>query len=401
MTHVSRRLDEHYTPTWAAEALIGSLPAALAGGVLDPAVGGGALLSAVEKRFGDSVSLIGLDLSETAVQRLRKTHSSWLVSTADLLSAPSRSASRAWRTARQSGLGAVVMNPPFSYRGNGGSLVEYGSFRGRVAPAMHFLTEVASGLTPAEGIFAILPDGALDAERHEDLWEQLSATYDIARLSRLSNSSFRGVRVSTSIVRLRPKQPQAEQLPDPLPITPLVLHSTAAAPATCRCIEIVRGRVPVHSRPDLGDDKSTAPFIHTTDLNATDLKLSAPDRLADTAPLLLVSRVGKWRKPRVIELGRVVLSDCLIGLRPKNKGSLDELVKALPTIEGQLQKRMRGTGAPYLTLTDVRQVLEGAGWHVHVVKASQPTGLCCCRSDAARCDATSTDGTRRTEASSQ
>lgn len=376
-------LDEYYTPRWAAEALADALPSSFAGSVLDPAVGGGALLEAVEARFGSDVSLIGLDVSDAAARRLRKEHPSWSVSTADLLRPPSRAASQAWRTARGDGLAAVVMNPPFSYRGNGGALIEYEGFRGRVAPSMHFLTEVVRSLNPSEGVFAILPDGALDAERHVALWEQLNTRYDIARLARLKNSSFQGARVSTSIVRLGPRQNGISTPSQPISIAQS--HRAAPMAVSCRCVEIVRGRVPLHALPGLSSEESAAPFIHTTDLAASTLSRTAPDRLADTAPLLLISRVGRWRNPRLLELGRVVLSDCLFGIRPKSKAALEDLAATLPALESDFQLQMRGTGAPYLTLSDVERVLRKSGWHAHVVKASEPTGLCCCPANGARC----------------
>ncbi|WP_162248746.1 N-6 DNA methylase [Agromyces sp. Root1464] len=382
------RVDDYYTPVWAAEALANVLPASLAGAVLDPAVGGGALLEAVEMRFGGEVSLLGIDVSEDAVRQLRNAHSEWSVSTADLLRASSRAASRVWRAARRDDLAAVVMNPPFSYRGNGGAIIEYLGFRGRVAPSMHFLTEVVRSLNPSEGFFAIMPDGALDAERHQDLWQQLMLDYDVERLLRLSNSSFRGARVSTSIVRLQPRRN-----PPTVATAPIAAFANVSPPpkpqpmSYCRCIEVVRGRVPLHSLPSLAGTGTTVPFIHTTELESTTLVRSAPERLADIAPLLLISRVGKWRTPRLIEVGHIVLSDCLFGIRPRDNATLGDLITTLPTLASDLERRMRGTGAPYLTLADVTSVLRDAGWHVHIIKASGTPGDCCCDSSILDCGA--------------
>lgn len=383
MSRPNARLDAFYTPPWAAEALASALPDSLAGGVLDPAVGGGALLAAVERRFGDEVSLLGLDVSSDAVRTLREMHPAWSVSTADLLRVPSRAASQAWRAARED-LGAVVMNPPFSYRGNGGASIEYGKFRGRVAPSMHFLTEVVRSLDPSEGFYAILPDGALDAERHEGLWEQLRTEYTIDRMARLRSSSFEGARVSTSIVRLYRSLAPVVSPTIPMAIAPAQLPPRSSA--ACRCLDVVRGRVPLHALPSLSLEGVSAPFVHTTDLKATVLSRSAPDRLADVAPLLLISRVGRWRRPRLIEVGRVVLSDCLFGLRPRAQAGLVDLVDSLPALELEFQAQLRGTGAPYLTLTDVSRVLGGAGWHAQTVRAGEPPSECGCGQAHDLCD---------------
>lgn len=373
--------DEFYSPGWVAEALASTLPDSLSGSVLDPAAGGGALLAAVESRFGERVTLLGIDVSADAVRRVRQAHPAWKVSNADLLKTPSRTASMAWRAAHHGDLAAVVMNPPFSYRGNGGELAEYGAFYGRVAPSIRFLIEVMRSLNPQHGFYAILPDGALDAERHEPFWEELTREYDVDRVARLGNSSFQGARVSTSVVRIRRSVAARTTSMQPVESSP---QSTAVrTPSSCRCVELVRGRVPMHSLPTLTEDGPRSPVMHTTDLGLTTVLRTGPDRLADTAPLLLIGRVGKWRTARLIDVGRVVLSDCLFGLRPRDKARVGELVDSLNSLEPELRSRMRGTGAPYLTLKDVSRVLQTHDWHVHVVKASQETGVCCCASPQA------------------
>lgn len=377
MTRSGLQVDEYYSPGWVATALAGVLPDSLSGSVLDPAVGGGALLTAVEQRFDKRVSLLGIDVSEDAVRRVRQEHPNWVVSRADLLKGPSRSASLAWRAATSGDLAAVVMNPPFSYRGNGGEVTHYGSFRGRVAPSIRFLIEVMSSLEPRDGFYVILPDGALDAERHEPFWEELQRHHLVDRVARLGNSSFRGARVSTSVVRIRRSAGAVRGALTPLkaPKDRVILP----APSRCRCIEVVRGRVPLHALPVLAEEVGPrSPFVHTTDLRFTSAPRVAPDRLADTAPLLLVGRVGRWKGARLIEVGRVVLSDCLFGLRPRDTGRLAALIDSVSDIESDLRSRMRGTGAPYITLKDVSRVLQAHDWHVHVVRASSEVGSCCC-----------------------
>ncbi len=368
-------VDEYYTPDRVAESLASALPSSLKGAVLDPAVGGGALLDAVEARFGTSISPIGLDVSAEATRHLRLMRPSWTVSRADALNPVSRASSRAWRMATQTDLAAVVMNPPFSYRGNGGHVVEYGGFRGRVAPSVHFLVEVLHALEPREGIFAILPDGAIRAERHTRLWEQISSNYQVEVLDRPSDSSFHGARVSTSIVHIHRRM--SSNVGESSPTFSLPLQHPVGQSA-CRCVEIVRGRVPIHSLASFSGEEAVAPLFHTTDLLLGSVARTAPERLADAAPLILFSRVGKWRTPRLIELGRVVLSDCLFGVRPRNLSSIDTLRKQLDSISSALESRLRGTGAPYLTLRDMTEVLRTSGWDPHVVKAGSEIGRCGC-----------------------
>lgn len=384
MTRNGIQADEFYSPRWVAEALASALPDSLMGSVLDPAAGAGALLTAVETRFGERVTLLGIDVSAEAVRRVRRAHPAWTISNADLLKTPSRTASTAWRAAHHGDLAAVVMNPPFSYRGNGGEFAEYGAFYGRVAPSIRFLIEVMRSLNPRHGFYAILPDGALDAERHEPFWDELSREHDVDRVARLGSSSFQGARVSTSVVRIL-RAPDARTT-SIRPVQSGMRTTAARTTQSCRCVELVRGRVPIHSLPNLTEPGPRSPVMHTTDLGLTTTLRTAPDRLADTAPLLLIGRVGKWRTARLVDVGRVVLSDCLFGMRPRDKAQIGELVDSVNGLEPELRRRMRGTGAHYLTLKDVSQILRTDDWHVHVVKASQETGACCCNSSQACLD---------------
>lgn len=367
-TEPAHPLDAFYTPDWLADQLAACLPDGFAGSVLDPAAGAGSLLAAVERRFGQRVRLLGLDVDERAVRSLQVAQPGWTVSHADMLSPASRSASRAWRAAKD-GVAAVVLNPPFSYRGNGGPITTYGDFTGRVAPAMRFLVEVLRSLRPTQGVFAILPDGALDAEKHVALWAQIAREFTVRRVRRVDSTSFRGATVSTSLVELAPGSTS---------LVPLV-QVPAESPRLegCRCVEVIRGRVQVHQLSKIGADEP-APFIHTTTLANLSGRWLAPARLADDAPLILVTRVGHWSDPIVLDVGRAVLSDCLIALRPRARLQVEALRESVAGSSAVFQASYRGTGAKYLTLdSTVRRLLE-LGWHPHIVKASSPVGSCCC-----------------------
>lgn len=370
-------VDAYYTPSWAAEALANALPENLQGRVFDPAAGGGALLRAVEQRFGRSVDLVGMDIDGVATRLLRQAHPKWIVSTGDSLHTRSRSATRAWRAARES-LSAVVINPPYSYRGNSGRVVQYGQFKGRVAPSIHFLLDALTSLNAQAGYFAILPDGALDAERSTAVWREIKRDFSVERIQRLRSTSFRGARVSTSIVEVQrletPARDRAFDVSMGTSATALAEYSLGG----CKCVDIIRGRVPIHKM------RSTlphleAPFIHTTDLHRTDLVRRAPDLLADDAPLLLLGRVGKWRSPRSVDVGRVVLSDCIIAIRPRSHVAQIRLAGDIESLAPEFRDCMRGTGAPYLTLNDVRGILIRNGWNARIVKASSPAVACGCR----------------------
>ena len=369
MTSQQKPLDAYYTPAWLAAELAAALPDQLVGAVMDPSVGAGALLSAVENRFGDKVALLGLDVDRKSVRALRETHPEWTISHADFLSGASRRSSRAWRTATD-GVAAVVLNPPYSYRGNGGDFVTYESFAGRVAPSMRFLVEVLADLRPSVGVYAVLPDGAIDAERHDPLWAAIKNQFEMSRLQRFKTTSFHGARVATSLVRLTPGAGADADL--------IRISSAFRTPVPgCRCVEVIRGRVPVHAvrgtRPN-----HPSPFLHTTNVRSSVPRMTAPKALSDEGPFLIVNRVGRWDLPVTLDVGRAVLSDCLFALRPRSRSQIDVLRDSLVQAHEALADEFRGTGAQYITITRLVRQLEHLGWHPHVVRASSPVEACCC-----------------------
>lgn len=373
--------DAYYTPSWLADDVAAALPADFAGSVLDPAAGEGALLAAVDRRFGDSTKAFAIDIDPYAAASLKLSHPSWVVSRADFLSSRSRSASRVWREV-QAGLGAVVLNPPYSYRGNAGRRVSFGTFVGRVAPAMHFLIEALVNLQPRYGFVAILPSGALDAERHTALWAQIRRLYSVDHIQTPGTSSFRGARVATSVVRL---QAASTEVATATAVPSVMLAQKPVA--GCNCVEIVRGRVPVHRFGELGAGDESVPFVHTTSLveKADRTTRLGPAVLSDEGPFYLMVRVGRWIDPRPMDVGRVVLSDCVIGLRPRDKSAMSDFGDSLERLGPQLRTCYGGTGAPYITLTKLATVLRDNGWHPHVVRAGSARGSCCCRPDQTGC----------------
>lgn len=377
----ARPVDAFYTPSELARELAEAMPADVQGRVFDPSVGEGALLAAVGARFGDAVQLLGLDSDQRVVRAVQSRQPHWIISRADATSVRSRRVARAWRLASQE-VSAVVLNPPFSYRGNGGYMVSYGTFSGRVAPAMQFMVEILTNLRPRQGIYAIMPDGALEAERHRELWEVILQSHSLSRVRRLSNSSFRGARVSTTLIRLTPDGRQNNALS----IAPVGRHGTMVpTDGACRCVELIRGRVPVHRVPTF-DASSNCPFLHTTNLRATASRLVAPASLSDEGPMVIINRIGVLREPTVLNLGRVVLSDCLIALRPKSRSQVDQLQSEICAGARSLSSQYRGTGAKYVTVDAVLRELQALGWHAHHVPAGSGVGTCCCAaSEAVAC----------------
>lgn len=371
-------IDKHFTPSWMADQLVSLMPEDLDGPVLDPSVGGGALLEAVERRYGRSIPLLGIDVDPRAVRMLRATKPEWVLSEADSLLRRSRASSTVWRLA-SGGLDAVVLNPPFSQRGAGGRHLRYREFEGRVGPSLEFLVTITRALMPRLGAFAIMPLGAMEALRYRSLWQQLHRDFDIDVRPNGGTSSFKGVRVATVLVRMVPHLDPARRAASPRssfkssePTRDGLSH------VACRCVDVIRGRVPVHT---VGQHASAegVPFVHSTNLRGRPTQAWVQRRLADESPMLLIPRVGRWLTPTSATVGDLVLSDCVIGLRPRQVRELPRLQESVASSAVTFAEAYTGTGAKYITVHSVESVLRGLGWRPHPVRAGTSIGRCECR----------------------
>ncbi|WP_396136838.1 N-6 DNA methylase [Curtobacterium sp. BRB10] len=368
-------IDAFYTPAKLARRLIEFLPDTFSGTLLDPAAGAGSLLRAASDRFGDRVELVGIDINRRAIEELRRAEPSWSLSVGDTLSEPSRRATRAWRRARLS-VGAVVMNPPFSTRGQAGRVFELDGFTFKVAPSLEFLLTTIRELHPTHGFLAILPEGALTSDRYGALWSALRRSFDV-RVCKVDDSSyFPGARVSVVLVHME------RRVSNPFPrerdaIAEWALHEPSMT--DCRCVEIIRGRVPVFRVPNLKFESNAVPFLHTTSLRAplSNESRYAPKSLADVAPFLLLSRVGRWSAPVEVDGGEYVLSDCLYALRTPDGSALPILARALEENADSFASAYRGTGAKHITLGALCSRLVEIGWSPTVRKAGSPTSASC------------------------
>lgn len=374
-------IDQHFTPTWLADAVADAAPAELSGLVIDPAAGMGSLLERVSRRFGDAVSLAAVDNDVNVTAALNRAHPAWTVSHADALVARSRRSSRVWRAAAHLGASFVVLNPPFSYRGGPARVVEFDHFKGRLSPALEFLAIALGELKPSAGAAAILPAGVVDGEKYSEFWNVLGCTYSITVIEEVGAEAFAGVHAKTKLVRLSPSLSSSPVAPEPN--AEVAQTQAPHVHAGCACVEVVRGRVPRHrkfEKPHL-----TAPYIHTTELQRFGVaspSSTAPLEYSTIGPLTLLPRVGyPDHKVARFDGGPVVLSDCVIALRSVGRLT-DELHASVSESIDELRALYSGTGAPYVTLARLTAFLDRKGWRPRVVDASAIPGDC--QSDACR-----------------
>jgi tRNA1(Val) A37 N6-methylase TrmN6 len=371
-------VDQFFTPGWLAMRMAEALPAEVRA-VGDFAAGHGALLRAVADRFGDQVRLLAFDRDPMVVRHLRRVYPQWNVGRIDLFSSRSRASSRLWSD-RSLELDAVVLNPPYSYRGGETRQTVVAGEIVRSTPASLFLAVALEKLRPGGTLLAVMPASAMDIQRDSAMWERWRYEHKVEVLDRFSRNTFAGTRASTALIRISKA-------------TGLALTVTADPPrrgipvdrTICTCVELLRGRVPVHRMNEFQSlELASVPFIHTTDLVDGGLLGSgwrAGVRWGTRGPMVLVPRVGRMYPSKVVKyegLEPLVLSDCVIGLRPIDTTGLQRLADAIGDTYQDLHVLYRGSCAPYVTLQRLLEYLRGLGFVARQTPASSAPEPCRC-----------------------
>ncbi len=377
-------IDQHFTPSWLADLVAAAVPANLQGFAIDPAAGSGALLASLQRRGLETLSPLAIDIDRSVVSDLRSAYPAWTVSVADSLSPRSRASTHAWRIARSRGVEVVLLNPPFSYRGGPSTITSFRGFVGRLSPAAQFVAMSIDYLKPRYGTIAILPEGVLEGQKYRSFWDEVARTHVVRVLHRLDNSSFSGVRARCSLVEIIAREPSTVLNFDTpgdactSPPTATRWREPAEIFHSCRCVEVIRGRVPRH-RVSLASEGIH--FVHTTNLQSDNAVLTA-DRassgLSTSGPYVLLPRIGYPNgKIAISRQSSLVLSDCVIALRPL-AAPVEELAGAVRGEIGLLRGEYVGTGAPYITLDRLVAFLATLGWLPRIVSASAGLGGCQC-----------------------
>ena len=101
---------KHYTPKRWTSVLMDALGELNPLGVLDPAVGEGSLLLAATQRF-PNVSVLGIDIDKSAVDRAKALLPKGIFSIGNALNPNSLRKTTVWR--KRENVDTVVANPPF------------------------------------------------------------------------------------------------------------------------------------------------------------------------------------------------------------------------------------------------------------------------------------------------
>jgi hypothetical protein len=372
-------VDAYYTPLWLAREIVG-----VAEGtgpyrrIADFAAGEGSLLASAQAEYGDAAHYVATDADPVVVRRLRRSHPGWMVGRCDLFDRRSRRSSRVWT---QGAVDLVLLNPPFSYRGNTRRIVTFAGREWRATPATAFVMIALTRLTPSGSLIALLPSNALTSAGDAVLWEAVEQQYVLSLISRYGRKAFSRTRATTVLVRIGRRIDGYASVPGVQ--DPSARGERVSRDGSCRCVDVVRGRVPVHLLP-ARQAGPLVPFVHTTGLRNGVIATSgqAGRRFATEGPFVVLPRVGKpipgktCRHPR---RNALVLSDCVFAVRPCDTMALGTLFTSLSDAFEMLSAAYAGSCAPYLTVLGLADLLRELGWLPRFVAASAPAEPCNCR----------------------
>jgi predicted RNA methylase len=358
-----RALDSFFTPTPLAEALIASGTVRAPAAIADFAAGDGELLRVAAARW-PSGRIFGWDIDPACVARLRG-HNDWTIYEHDFLASPMQQMSSA-PPAVERKFDLVVLNPPFSCRGNKAWDAKIAGLTVRTSIAMAFVLKAVSCLAPRGQILAILPAGSIHSQKDGWAWDVLRSLCTCDVLSSNGHRTFRRCFPYTINVRIT-----LREKPHPLSVNPR-LDSVVAARWSRGNVSISRGNVdiPSLSKHANGHPYGAVPLVHTTDMRnhraTPQLRVDPSPKLRlFQGPTILLPRVGKPRRDKVIlytSRKKIALSNCVLTLHCPDEATSKKLYDTVIAKWKMLEKYYTGTCARYMTLEGLREALARIGY---------------------------------------
>lgn len=346
-------VDTHYTPAELAAQLVGSVPLHDQRVIADFTAGEGSLLDAASIRWPEA-RLIATDIDSRAVLRLKDRGQQWNVGQCDFLSSRSRAACRALRGLTGT-VDLVLLNPPFSVRGARRVDARYAGHSLMCGPAMAFVLNALSFLRPGGEARLILPAGTLVSMRDEDAWRAMSAQHSVCVIGQAGRGSFPSCASSGVLVSVSPHGRRAATIPD-LRSAPLVTQSGRRID-----VQMTRGGFQMHR---VSGDSDGPVLVHSSELQDGRVILNGRRGHGHTptvsSPAVLLPRVGRVTPQKVALFegsSRLMLSDCVVAIIPKNGQQVLELRRRIVDSFDCLEAAYVGTGAPHITLRRLTEFL--------------------------------------------
>ena len=323
--------------------------------VADFAVGTGELLSAAKIRWPEA-SVFGCDISSERVSHIARARSDWTVAQCDFLDCASRKSLSDFEIIK-SGVDLAILNPPFSARGGTRADVFFDGQNVRCSPAMAFVLLTSEYLRSDGKLVALLPAGALTADRDEGAREALRKLGEFRAIHR-TTARFPGGSLNVTIAYLKRG-----------PATSYACAFTVPKMNTTRTkIKVLRGTLQIHEAPT-DVEGGSIPLVHSTELQGYKLQVARREVPSETrslsGPAVLIHRVGSPRKDKIAYVPKIspfAISDCVVALFCSSEHECLRLHRSLIEQFSLLKRNYIGSGAPYITIKRIQRVLHSLGF---------------------------------------
>lgn len=347
-------MDAIYTPPDLAGFVTAAVSQGAPRSIADFAAGDGALLRAAAARWPNA-SLFGSDIDVQAVQTIKLLLPRCISAHHDFLAGSGDGA----LTGRLFDL--VLLNPPFSSRGNTRHTVDVDGITYRGSKALAFAARALRFLAPGGEIVAILPASVMVSERDAGLRAALEEWGSVEQIGEIRRAAFKSHAVAIVVLRISRNRVAkcARGKPVLVSLRPF-------------SVKLSRGSVPMH---EYVAAENGPRFIHTTDMREGAILLPVRRAAAELrrvrGPAVLISRVGRPAKGKIVLLpdGEAVLSDCVVAIQTLPTGREAELLDLLTANWDTVRSAYGGSCAPYTTLKRLAATLLRLGISSSIVTA--------------------------------
>lgn len=340
--------DTHYTPEILSDKLISYIDFTDVRTIADFCVGNGALLKAAQKKKHEAI-FFGSDISQKVIKQLKKAYSYWNLSHCDFINAKSRHRSSIFKT-NKSGFDLIILNPPFSCRGGTIFNVELNGEDYKVSTSMLFLVESIKYLAKSGTLYAILPISVAYSEKDRKVWSKLVLDYNLHILEEPAINHFKNCSPSVILISINSR------------VSKKSTNNAKFLYHNFKGLELFRGKVSMNKIN--GHCIEGRFLVHSTNLknnSVVDLSRKFEAKYSEiTGPAVLLPRVGMPNRKKLCTINkgeRYVLSDCVLGIKVKEDYDAEELKALLLDNWDSLETLYKGTGAKYLTLERLCQLL--------------------------------------------
>jgi type I restriction-modification system DNA methylase subunit len=379
------QLNQYYTNNIYGDALVKNLTIASPKTALDLGFGAGDLLCAAKRRW-DNLSLIGIDIDK---KNILNAETNKIIKALELSgfdpSLPNIINDNFGE------IDLLISNPPYfscDLDYNNKKILEaiglldcISKNLNKVPAELIFLAQNLRLLTKTGEIGIIVPAGLISGQRWLPVRQFLFEKYDITNIIQLPEASFKKTDAQTFIITLKYKTKELKSIPLSYIDKENVINvniSNAVVRADYRFykeittlehidkisnedFEMYRGNKSHNELLKIGNA-----HIHTTDMphepTKIDIKTNKVNDIKNAKTNdILIARVGRRCLGRTLYIhsGFVPISDCIIGITPKNEVIGDKIWKKLSSMQCKkyLTNAALGVGAKYITYKTIRDYL--------------------------------------------